>query len=225
MDQNQPLQKHFESEPAPAARKPYPWLKDLVGMLVFIVVVIIGAMIVNALVFRSFSVKGASMEDTLYTGERIIVNRLPVTGSIILGQEYTPKRGQIIVFKNPQYRIGSDEEYIVKRVIALPGETIDIRDCQVTVYNSANPDGFDPYKDFDVSNPNDCVSGTVENYTVPRHEIFVIGDHRNGHYSHDSRDGIGNGSSSNTNPAAIPLSDVVGPVSILLSPLDRFKIF
>jgi signal peptidase I len=225
MYQNQPLEKHLETEPTPTARKPYPWLKDLIGLVVFVAVVIIGAAVINALVFRSFSVIGPSMEDTLYTGERIIVNRLPVTGSIIFGQEYTPKRGQIIVFKNPQYKVGSEEEYIVKRVIALPGETIDIRDCKVKLYTHERPDGYDPYQGFDVSNPNDCVSGSVENYLVPRHEIFVIGDHRNGRYSHDSRDGIGNGNSSDTSPAAIPLSDVVGPVAILLSPFDKFKIF
>jgi signal peptidase I len=225
MDQNQPLKKYLETEPTPVAKRPYPWLKDLIGLAVFIAVVIFGAAIINALVFQSFSVIGPSMEDTLYTGERIIVNRLPVTGSILIGQEYTPKRGQIIVFKNPQYKVGSEEEFIVKRVVALPNETIDIRDCKVKVYNSEYPTGFDPYKGFDVSNPNDCVSGTVENYTVPRHEIFVIGDHRNGRYSHDSRDGIGNGNSADTSPAAIPLSDVVGPVAVLLSPFDRFKIF
>jgi signal peptidase I, bacterial type len=225
MDKNQPLQKYFETEPAPIARKPYPWLKDLIGLVVFIAIVILGAVVINALVFRSFSVVGPSMEDTLFTGERIIVNRLPVTGSIIVGKDYTPKRGQIIVFKNPQYKVGSEEEYIVKRVIAFAGETVDIHDCNIKVSNSENRNGFDPYRNFDVSNPNDCVSGAVDNYTVPPSEIFVIGDHRNGRYSHDSRDGIGNGNSSNTNPAAIPLSDVVGPVSILLSPLDRFKIF
>lgn len=225
MNPNQPLQKHYETEAIPTAKKPYPWLKDLIGLIVFIVAVVVGAALINALVFRSFSVVGPSMEDTLYTGERIIVNRLPVTGSIIMGQEYTPKRGQIIVFKNPQYKVGSEEEFIVKRVIAFPGETVDIHNCDIKVYNHENPSGFDPYQDFDVSNPNDCVSGTVDNYVVPSHEIFVIGDHRNGRYSHDSRDGIGNGDSSNTNPAAIPLSDVVGPVAILLSPLDKFRIF
>jgi signal peptidase I len=166
------------------------------------------------------------MEDTLYTNQRIIVNRLPVTWSAITGQEYRPERGQIVVFKNPQFSPGdSNEEYIVKRVIAFAGEKVTLKDCKVTVYNSENPNGFDPYQNFDVNDKNDCVSGKVDDYVVPDHEIFVIGDHRNGNYSHDSRNGIGNGDSANHQPAAIPLSDVVGPVSILLMPLDKFRFF
>ena len=225
MDQMQPLQKHPEERPQPQARAQYPWLKDIIGIFLFLVAIFLGAAIINAAVFRSFSVVGPSMEDTLYTGERIIVNRLPVTWSALLGQEYTPERGEIIVFKNPQYYPGNAEEYIVKRVIAFPGETVNVADCKILVYNDENPNGFDPYKNFDVSNQNDCVSGKVDNYTVPNHEIFVIGDHRNGNYSHDSRDGIGNGSSSDRSPAAIPLSDVIGPVSMRLTPFDKLRFF
>lgn len=225
MEQNQPLQKHPEEQPRPQAKARYPWLKDIVGIFLFLVAIFLGAAIINAAVFRSFSVVGPSMEDTLYTGERIIVNRLPVTWSAIQGKEYTPKRGEIVVFKNPQYYPGNAEEYIVKRVIAFSGETVNIANCDIKVINEENPDGFDPYKNFDVSNQDECVSGKVDNYKVPNHEIFVIGDHRNGSYSHDSRDGIGNGSSSNRNPAAIPLSDVIGPVSIRLTPFDKFRFF
>lgn len=204
----------------------YPWVKDIIGLFLFIIAIFLGAAIINSAVFRSFSVIGPSMEDTLHTGERVIVNRLPVTWSAITGQEYyTPQRGEIIVFKNPQYSVGNAEEYIIKRVIALPGETVDVDSCKIKVFNDENPNGFDPYQNFDVSNPNDCVSGRVDNYTVPAHEVFVIGDHRNGNYSHDSRDGIGNGSSSNRSPAAIPLTDIVGPVSLRLTPFDKFKFF
>jgi signal peptidase I len=225
MNANQPLQKHPEDTPQPEARLRYPWLKDIIGLFLFIVAVFAGAAILNALVFRSFSVIGPSMEDTLYTGERIIVNRLPVTLSAITGQEYTPARGEIIVFKNPQYKPGDPEEYIVKRVIAFPGERVNIENCKIAVYNSEYPTGFDPYQNFDVSKPNDCVSGKVSDYEVPSHEIFVIGDHRNGSFSHDSRDGIGNGNAADRAPAAIPLSDVVGPVSIRLMPIDKFRFF
>jgi signal peptidase I len=222
---NQPLQRYPAETPQPVAKSRYPWLRDLIGLLLFIVAVFTLAAIINATVFQSFSVVGPSMEDTLYTGERIIVNRLPVTWAAVSGQEYTPDRGQIIVFKNPQFKPGDPEEYIVKRVVAFSGEKISVENCKVAVYNNSHPEGFDPYQNFDVNNRNDCVTGRVEKYTVPEHEIFVIGDHRNGYYSHDSRDGIGNGDSSDHSPAAIPLSDVVGPVSILLMPLDKFKIF
>lgn len=225
MDQDQPLQKHSEEQPRPHAKARYPWLKDIIGLLLFIVAIFLGATVINAAVFRSFSVIGPSMEDTLYTGERIIINRLPVSWSAILGQEYTPLRGEIIVFKNPQFSPGDAEEYIVKRAIAFPGETVNIANCEIKITNQESPGGFDPYQDFDVSNKNDCVSGQIKDYVVPAHEVFVIGDHRNGSFSHDSRDGIGNGSSSNRSPAAIPLSDVIGPVALRLTPFDKFKFF
>ena len=223
--QNQPLQKHPEEAPRPQARMRYPWLKDIIGLLLFILAIFLGAAIINAAVFRSFSVIGPSMEDTLYTGERIIVNRLPKTWAALLGEDFTPLRGEIIVFQNPQYTPGDAEEFIVKRVIAFPGEVVNIEQCQIEVFNDAYPAGFDPYQDFDVSNRNECVSGRVNNYTVPPHEIFVIGDHRNGSFSHDSRDGIGNGTASDRSPAAIPKSDVVGPVTMRLSPFDKFRFF
>ena len=208
------LQKHPETKPNPTARTRYPWLRDAVGILLFVIAVIAGAAIINVIIFRTFSVIGPSMEDTLYTGERLIVNRLPVTASIISGTQYTPDRGQVIVFKNPQFKPGDADEHIVKRVIGLPGERVTVDDCLVTVYNFQYPDGFNPYNDFDVSNKNDCVTGAGD-WTVPKGEIFVIGDHRNGNYSLDSRSGL----------STIPLGDVVGPVSMRIWPIEKFRFF
>lgn len=219
-----PLKKHQEDTPTPTAKKRYPWLRDIIGLVLFIAVVIAGATVINAVVFRSFSVIGPSMEDTLYTNERIIVNRLPVTWSAIQGHDYLPERGEIIVFKNPQFKGGTDE-YIVKRVIGLPGERVTVDGCKAKVFNTSNPDGFDPYQNFDVSNPNECVSGRNVDYTVKDYELFVIGDHRNGNYSHDSRNGLGNDSSSNNDPSGISLDHLVGPVSARIMPIDKFRFF
>ena len=80
------------------------------GCIVLIVIaVIIGAWLINMFLFRSFSVSGPSMESTLYTNDRLIVNRVPVTWAHIQGKSYVPKRGQVIVFKNPQYQSGMEE--------------------------------------------------------------------------------------------------------------------
>jgi signal peptidase I len=155
------------------------------------------------------------MEDTLYTDERIIVNRLPVTGAILTGQQYTPERGQVVVFKNPQYQPGMADEYIVKRVIGLPGERVTVNACEARVFNHEHTQGFDPYTAFDVSDHQACVSGNGIDITVPSGEIFVIGDHRTGNYSLDSRNGL----------STIPLEDVVGPVSLRVWPLDQWRGF
>ncbi len=209
-----PMAKSIIDAPTPVAKKSYPWMKDLLGIFLFIAAVIIGAWLINTLVFRSFSVTGPSMEDTMYTGDRIIVNRVPMTAAAVSGKTYTPQRGQVIVFKNPLYQPGMEDEYIVKRVIGLSGERVVVQNCDVTVYNDEHPDGFNPYEKFDVSDNELCVSGDVDRI-VPDGEIFVIGDHRNGQYSFDSRNGL----------STVPLGDVVGPVGFRLFPLNKIRTF
>lgn len=64
----------------------HPFLKDLLSLVIFVVCVIIGTVLINTFVFRSYNVVGPSMETTLYTGDRLIVNRLPVTWANIQGK-------------------------------------------------------------------------------------------------------------------------------------------
>jgi signal peptidase I len=124
-----------------------------------------------------------------------------------------PHRGQIIVFKNPQYTAGAEDEYIVKRVIGLPGERVVLEDGHYTVYNSDHPNGFNP-DDANHGEPGSPTSGSVDT-TVPNGELFVSGDHRQGSFSFDSRNGLG----------TIPLYDVVGPVSTRIFPFDKIRTF
>ncbi|MEI6228965.1 MAG: signal peptidase I [Candidatus Saccharibacteria bacterium] len=193
--------------------KRHPFLKDALGIIVFVACVVIGTVIINSFVFRSFSVVGGSMEKTMYTGDRLIINRLPVTWSQLQGKSYSPERGQVIVFKNPKYTAGLGDEYIVKRVIAFAGERVTLRDGHYIVYNNGNPDGFNP-DDRNNGEPGSPTSGTVDK-VVPNGEIFVSGDHRQDNYSYDSRNGLG----------TIPIYDVVGPVSLRLFPFDKIRMF
>ena len=109
----------------------HPVLKDVIGVLIFIICVVLGTIFINTFIFRSYNVVGPSMESTLYTNDRLIVSRLPATWAQILNKEYVPERGQIIVFKNPRYNAGTGDEYIVKRVIAFPGERVTIEDGRI----------------------------------------------------------------------------------------------
>ena len=122
----------------------HPFLKDLLSITVFVTCVVIGTLLINSFVFRSFNVQGPSMEPTMYTGDRLIVNRLPVTAAQLRGVPYTPERGEIIVFKNPHYSRGIDNEYIVKRVIAFAGERVVVENGALKVYNDEFPGGFNP---------------------------------------------------------------------------------
>jgi signal peptidase I len=197
--------------------KRHPFLKDALGILLFVVCVLVGTLLINSFVFRSFNVLGPSMEKTLYTGDRLIVNRLPVTWAQLQNKQYSPQRGQIIVFKNPQYNPGQGDEFIVKRVIAFAGERVVVKDGVLTVYNKAHPDGFQPDKaqaNDPGSQPGSPTSGSVDT-TVTDGTLFVSGDHREGDFSYDSRSGLG----------LIPLYDVVGPVGMRIYPLTKVRFY
>ena len=191
----------------------HPFIKDALNISVFILCVLVGTLLINTFVFRSFSVIGPSMEKTLYTNDRLIVNRLPVTSAQLQNKAYIPERGQIIVFKNPRFSAGMADEYIVKRVIAFAGERVVLSNGQYTVYNSESPTGFNPDDDNN-GEPGSPTSGEVD-VIVPVGELFVSGDHREGSFSLDSRNGLG----------TVPLYDVIGPVGLRIYPFDKLRGF
>ncbi len=191
----------------------HPVMKDALGLVIFVICVVIGTILINNFVFRSYNVVGPSMEPTMYTGDRLIVNRLPATLAQLSGTSYIPSRGEIIVFKNPHYSRGVDDEYVVKRVIGLPGERVVLKNGTFTVYNDENPRGFNP-DDQNGGEPGSPTTGEIDKI-VPSGELFVSGDHREGTYSFDSRNGMG----------TIPLYDIVGPVSFRIFPFDKVRGF
>ncbi len=204
-------------------------IKDILGIAGFIGAVAIGTLFLNTYAFRSYNVVGSSMEDTLYDGEKIIVDRLPVTWATIRNQQYTPKHGEIIVFEintpagaptggssNLFGAFSNDPQptYLVKRVIGLPGDRVTIKDDKLKVYNDQHPDGFNP-DDSIKDVPRSPIYGEVDE-VVPAGQIFVVGDHRDGpNNSHDSRTGLG----------TIPLYNVIGPVSLRTWPINKIHLF
>ena len=126
---------------APNFFKKHPIAKDLVSLTVFIAMVVVGTLVLNAFVFRSYNVVGVSMENTLHGNDRIIVNRIPVTAAHLASQEYVPGRGQIIVFANGDAtgpmtcsaKDGVQDQYIIKRVIAFPGERVTVVDGEMVL--------------------------------------------------------------------------------------------
>lgn len=188
-------------------------IRDFWGLVLFLVLVLVGTLLINTFVFRSFNVLGPSMEPTMYTGDRLIVNRLPVTWSMLKFEDYTPERGEVIVFKNPNHTSGSGDEFIVKRVIAFEGERVTVRNGVMRVYNAQNPAGFLVDETFD-DKPGSPTSGNVDT-TVAKGTIFVAGDHREGDYSYDSRNGL----------RTVPLYDIVGPVGMRIFPFTAIRLF
>lgn len=188
-------------------------IRDFANIIFFVAAVVCGTLLMNAFIFRSYSISGGSMEPTLFQNDRVIVNRLPVTWSQIKNIDYIPKRGQIIVFENPQHASRQQDRYLIKRVIGLPGDHITIKNNKITIINSDNPTGFDP--DLNLSDKMiSSISDEVDDIVVKDKYLFVVGDHRDGH-SYDSRNGLGQ----------VPFHNVIGPVSIRLFPLTNFRTF
>lgn len=133
-------------------------------------VVLIGAIyaLVNLATVR-FVVEGPSMQPNFYTGQVLIISRL----NYMLGD---PQRGDIVVFNPPDQP--ADEPPYIKRLIGLPGDTVEIRDTLVYVNGVALDE---PY----INEP--CRSGRCPDKTwkLGPDEYFVMGDNRN--HSSDSR--------------------------------------
>lgn len=151
---------------------------------------------VRYFLIQPFVVKGASMEPNFYDSEYLIIDELTF-------HFRNPERGEIVVFRPPQHT----DQYYIKRVIGLPGETVEIRNGVITIYNAENPNGFALTETY-ISE----VTEGRDRRTLGPDEYYVMGDNRDA--SLDSR-----------YFGAVPRDNLVGRVWVRGLPLDRASTF
>jgi len=135
-------------------------------------IVIVAAVIVIPIryfLFQPFFVRGQSMDPNFENGDYLIIDEITY-------RFRGPERGEVIVFKYPE----DPSNRFIKRVIGLPGETVEIKDGNITIYNESGTYLLDEkYLSSDL-----ITSGDIE-ITLEKNQYFVMGDNRP--YSFDSR--------------------------------------
>jgi signal peptidase I len=123
------------------------------------------ALLINVFIGQATRVEGQSMEPNLHSNQRLVVEKLSY-------RFHGPRRFDVVVLRLPS----QGEELLIKRVVGLPGETVDIRDGQVYINGDPLDEGFVP---------GETRPGRTERVTVPPLHVYVLGDNRN--HSNDSR--------------------------------------
>lgn len=154
----------------PDAELPPKAEHPLIEIIRFSIIALIIVIPIRMFIAQPFIVSGASMDDTFHSGEYLIVDQLTYHFE-------SPARGEVVIFRYPR----DPSKFFIKRVIGVPGDTVEIIGSQIRITNAASPDGFfltEPYV-ADMQPSGDLTE------TLGEREYFVMGDNRN--QSSDSR--------------------------------------
>jgi len=159
--------------------------------VVSILVAVILAFFIRSFVVELYMVEGPSMLPTLMNGERLVVNKF-------IYRFRFPERGEIVVFKYPR----DPSRDFIKRVIAIPGDTLEIRDGKVFLNGQVLQENY----------IRERTRGSFPLVRVPEGHVFVMGDNRNN--SEDSRF---------PDVGFVPESLIKGKAIVVFWPLDQMK--
>jgi len=172
-----------------------PWIRGAVDWLFSLGIALILFFVVREFIFRTARVDGNSMTPTLEHGDMVILNRFAyVTG--------TPRVGDIVAFPYAQ----NPSEHYIKRIIAAPGDVVDLREGQFWINGEPLGDDFSDERILSDSG----VNFTEFPIEIEDEHFFVLGDNRNG--SQDSRfSKVGN----------VPAKDMIGRAGLRIWPVGR----
>ncbi|MFI5640300.1 signal peptidase I [Streptomyces goshikiensis] len=213
-------EKEGEEDAARPQRSFWKELPLLVGIALLL------ALLIKTFLVQAFSIPSESMQDTLQKGDRVLVDKLtPWFGS-------EPERGEVVVFHDPAgwldgeptpqpnlaqqilSKIGlmpsADEKDLIKRTIAIGGDTVECKKGGPVVVNGKELD--EPYIYPGNTACDDAPFGPI---TVPKGKIWVMGDHRQN--SQDSRYHM-----QDKNQGFVPVDKVVGRAVVVAWPLTRW---
>lgn len=170
-------------------------IRELLGWIVYILVIVGLTYLIITFVGQRTRVSGSSMETTLSNGDNLIVDKISF-------RFRAPRRYEIIVFPY-QYQ---KKTYYIKRIIGLPGETVQVKDGHVYINGQLLDEhyGNEPMQDPGIA---------AEPITLGPDEYFVLGDNRN--HSADSRD---------PSVGVLHRKDLLGRAWIRIWPFSKFGV-
>ncbi len=151
-----------------------------------VIIAVLLALFIRAFVVQAFKIPSGSMKSTLLVGDHILVNkfiygiRIPIVNKELIHIK-DPKRFDIVVF---QYPVDPSKDFI-KRVIGLPGETVQVKDKKVFVNDKLIEEPFAVYSDPKILPASVSPRDNFGPIVVPPNSLFVMGDNRD--ESYDSR--------------------------------------
>ena len=164
---------------------------EIKDWIVSIVVAVALAMFIRTFIVELYVVDGPSMRPTLESEERLVVNKF-------IYRFRVPEKGEVLVFQYPR----DPSRDFIKRVIATPGDTIEIREGRVLVNDQLLTEDY-------------ILEKTRSEYpksTVPEGRIFVMGDNRNN--SEDSRF---------ADVGFVPYDLIKGKAMLVFWPISQYK--
>ncbi len=161
-----------------------------------VAIALVVALGVRTFLLAHFVVEGSSMYSTLETGDRVFVHKVSY-------RLHDPNRGDVVVLHEIR---GTTERDLIKRVIAVGGEEVEMRSCEVRIGGQLL---LEPYLDPTVVTPGNC-GGDFGPILVPEGTVFVMGDNRAG--SQDSR-----------TLGPVLLDDIVGRAFVVFWPRSNWQ--